>query len=210
MTSRSRKAANPASVTQPPLGCKPKRRCPTPSQPIPKRPELDGRGQAVAPLPSTIPLPSGPVAFLSAPLTRWVLCPALAAITITGSIGTYLYRGIQTYRYYDWTILPVSDTRLEAACGELTLYYMSWQNPKSDKPIGHVVNAAELSQCAASQETPTPAARFPGLGNKAVLSQLGCKPESGSIERATAWNCIKPVGKLLRSEIELSSRAKQP
>jgi hypothetical protein len=133
----------------------------------------------------------------------------LAVVAITGGIGIYLYRGIQTYRYYDWTILPVSDTRLEAACGELTVYYMSWQNPKAEKPIGHVIDSAERSQCVASKQTPTPASRFTGLGNKAVLNQLGCKPEGGSIEKAVAWDCTKPVGKLLRAEIEAASQPKQ-
>lgn len=205
MTSRLRKAANPASSTQRTSGSKPKRR-PTPSQPRP--PELDGPEQA-ATLPSTVIPSSGRAILLSSPLTRWAFCPALVVLSATASIGVYLFRGVQTYRYYDWTILPVSDTRLEAACGELTLYYMSWQNPKADKPVGHVVNAAELSQCAASKETPTPSARFTGLGNKAVLSQLGCKPEGGSIEKAVAWNCTKPVGKLLKAEIEASSQPKQ-
>lgn len=209
MTSRSRKAASSAGSTQPSSGVKPKPQRPSSTQPLSKLREPNAQEQTAKSQPSPVRPSFGLLPHLTSPITRWVFCPALAVITITGGTGTYLFRGIQTYRYYDWTILPVSDTRLEAACGELTVYYMSWQDPKTEKPVGHAVNGAERSKCAASKETPTPASRFTGLGNKAVLSQLGCKPEGGLIEKAVAWDCTKPVGKLLKAEIEASSHPKQ-
>ena len=202
MASRSHKTARDSRSARLSSGAKPKQQGSSQSQPIVEQPELE---QATAEL-ATAELQSSRPGVL---LTQWVLCSALAVMAIIGGIGIYLYRGIQTYRYYDWTILPVSDTRLEAACGELTVYYMSWQNPKAEKPIGHVIDSAERSQCVASKQTPTPASRFTGLGNKAVLNQLGCKPEGGSIEKAVAWDCTKPVGKLLRAEIEAASQPKQ-
>jgi hypothetical protein len=127
-------------------------------------------------------------------------------LSITGGIGVYLFRGIQTHRYYDWTILPALDTRLEAVCGELTLYYMSWQNPGTEKPIGHVAASVDSSFCAKNKQFPTPATRFPGLGDPIVLKQLGCQPEGESLEEARSWNCTQPVGAKLRAEIEASNR----
>ena len=183
MAFHSRKVARDSRSARLPSGAKPKPQRSSQSQPIVEQPELE---QATAEL-ATVELQSSRPDVL---LTRWVLCPALAVIAITGGIGIYLYRGIQTYRYYDWTILPISDTRLEAACGELTVYYMSWQDPKAEKPIGHV------SQCQVVQMgliCQVGAATEPKMGSEA----------SDRLGEAAAISC----GMAMRSTLSLGASA---
>lgn len=149
-------------------------------------------------------------AVLNSGWTRWVAFPLLGLGLVTGGVGVYLFKGIQTYRYYDWTILPVTDNRLEAVCGELTLYYMGWQDPKAEKPIGHQAGNADPNHCAANKETPTPVERFPGLRSSKVLKTLTCRPEGDKVEEARAWNCDKPIGAVLRAEIGGASTKLEP
>ncbi len=139
---------------------------------------------------------------------RWLVGTALLSFVLGVGTLTVLFRTLQTYRYYDWTIIPASDTRLEAACGELKLYYMAWQDPKAEKPVAHHIDVADNQRCLDSAKAPTPADRFSGLKDPSVLAKLECQPDIATPDAvAFAWNCKQPVGKLLKAEIDSANQA---